>query len=87
LPASSAAPSPSTSATGSRSNSCSPITAAATAQNCTRSPAAHSASGTRARGALPATNQRQSRTLHPHHARRLGLRRDLPLKQRTHASP
>jgi transposase len=40
----------------------------------------------RTRG-LPATNQRQSRTLHPHHARRLGLRRDLPLKQRTHASP
>ena len=27
--------------------------------------------------ALPAPHQRQSRTLHPHHARRLGLRRDL----------
>ena len=29
---------------------------------------------------LPATDQRQSRALHPHPARRLGLRRDLPLK-------
>jgi transposase len=29
-------------------------------------------------------NQRQSRTLHPHHARRLGLRRDLPHQLRTH---
>ena len=27
---------------------------------------------------LPAPDQRQGRTLHPHHARRLGLRRDLP---------
>jgi leucine-zipper of insertion element IS481 len=27
---------------------------------------------------LPPADQRQSRTLHPHHARRLGLRRDLP---------
>jgi hypothetical protein len=36
---------------------------------------------------LPATNQRQSRTLHPHHAQRLGLRRHLPLKQRTHRRP
>jgi len=31
-------------------------------------------------------DQRQSRTLHPHHARRLGLRRDLRLKPRTHHS-
>jgi transposase len=29
------------------------------------------------------TNKRESRALHPHHAQRLGLRRDLPLKQRT----
>ncbi len=33
------------------------------------------------------TDQRQSRTPHPHHARRLGLRRDLQLKPRTHPSP
>ena len=33
--------------------------------------------------ALPPADQRQSRTVHPHHARRLGLRRDLPLKRRT----
>ena len=33
---------------------------------------------------LPATDKRQSRALHPHPARRLGLRRDLPLKPRTH---
>jgi len=32
------------------------------------------------------TNQRQSRTLHPHHAQRLGLRRHLRLKPRTHPS-
>ena len=37
--------------------------------------------------APPATDQRQSRTLHPHPAQRLGLRRDLPLKQRTHPRP
>ena len=36
---------------------------------------------------LPATNQRQSRALHPHHARRLGLRRHLRLKPRTHRRP
>ena len=36
---------------------------------------------------LPAPDQRQSRTLHPHPARRLGLRRDLPLKPRTHRRP
>ena len=36
---------------------------------------------------LPATNKRQSRTLHPHPAHRLGLRRHLPLKQRTHRRP
>ena len=35
---------------------------------------------------LPATDQRQGRALHPHHARRLGLRRDLSLKQRAHRS-
>ncbi len=33
------------------------------------------------------TDQRQSRTLHPHHARRLGLRRDLRHQPRTHRSP
>ena len=32
-------------------------------------------------------DQRQSRTLHPHHARRLGLRRALPQQHRTHRSP
>lgn len=32
-------------------------------------------------------NQRQSRTVHPHHARRLGLRRHLPIKRRTHIDP
>ena len=36
---------------------------------------------------LPPPDQRQSRTLHPHHARRLGLRRDLPQQPRTHRSP
>ena len=44
-----------------------------------RPPPAHPA-------AAPA-DQRKGRTLHPHHARRLGLRRDLPLKPRTHRSP
>ena len=33
------------------------------------------------------TDQRQGRATHPHHARRLGLRRDLRLKPRTHRSP
>ncbi len=37
--------------------------------------------------ALPAAHQRQGRTLHPHPARRLGLRRDLRLKPRTHRRP
>ena len=37
--------------------------------------------------ALPTPNQRQSRTLHPHPARRLGLRRDLRHQPRTHRSP
>ena len=36
---------------------------------------------------LPATHQRQSRTLHPHDARRLGLRRHLPHLRRTPRSP
>ena len=36
---------------------------------------------------LPAADQRQGRALHPHHARRLGLRRDLPRQQRAHRSP
>jgi leucine-zipper of insertion element IS481 len=35
---------------------------------------------------LPAANKRQSRALHPHHAQRLGLRRHLRLKPRTHPS-
>ncbi len=34
--------------------------------------------------APPTADQRQSRTLHPHHAQRLGLRRDLPHQPRTH---
>jgi transposase len=37
--------------------------------------------------ALPATNQRQGGTLHPHARQRLGLRSDLPLKHRTHPRP
>ena len=36
---------------------------------------------------LPAAHQRQSRALHPHPARRLGLRRDLRHQRRTHRSP
>ena len=36
---------------------------------------------------LPAADQRQSRALHPHPARRLGLRRDLPHQPRAHRSP
>ena len=36
---------------------------------------------------LPPPDQRQGRTLHPHHARRLGLRRDLPQQHRTHRRP
>ena len=43
----------------------------------TRSPVAPWASATSAPG-RGATDQRQSRTLHPHPAGRLGLRRDLP---------
>ena len=34
--------------------------------------------------ALPTAHQRQGRTLHPHAARRLGLRRDLRHQRRTH---
>ena len=37
--------------------------------------------------ALPAAHQRQSRTLHPHHARRLGLRSHLQQLRRTPPSP
>ena len=33
---------------------------------------------------LPPADQRQSRALHPHAARRLGLRRDLPRQRRAH---
>jgi len=40
----------------------------------------------RTRPRRPQTNGK-GRTLHPHHARRLGLRRDLPLKPRTHRGP
>jgi transposase InsO family protein len=40
----------------------------------------------RTRPRRPQTNGK-NRTVHPHHARRLGLRRDLPLKPRTHRSP
>src|SRR5215210_7989406 len=36
--------------------------------------------------ALPTTHQRQGRALHPHPARRLGLRRDLRHQRRTHRS-
>ena len=37
--------------------------------------------------ALPAADQRQGGALHPHHARRLGLRRDLPHQLRAHRRP
>ena len=37
--------------------------------------------------AAPTPDQRQSRALHPHHAQRLGLRRHLPHKPRTHRRP
>ena len=37
--------------------------------------------------ALPPADQRQGRALHPHPARRLGLRRALPHQHRTHRSP
>ena len=40
-----------------------------------------------ANASLPTADQRQSRALHPHHARRLGLRRDLPRQPRTHRRP
>jgi transposase len=40
-----------------------------------------------AHASLPAANERQSRALHPHPARRLGLRRRLRLKRRTHGGP
>ena len=73
-------------ATASRSSASSPTTAPPTSQPSTRSPAASSASATSA-PAPPAANKRQSRTLHPHPAQRLGLRRDLPLKPRTHRRP
>jgi hypothetical protein len=36
---------------------------------------------------LPVSNQRQGRAVHPHHARRLGLRRRLPIKRRTERRP
>ncbi len=36
---------------------------------------------------LPPTDKRESRALHPHHAHRLGLRRHLRLKPRTHRRP
>src|SRR3954453_8703645 len=39
-----------------------------------------------AHAGLPTANERQSRALHPHHARRLGLRRHLPRQHRTHSS-
>ena len=37
--------------------------------------------------APPPADQRQSRALHPHHARRLGLRRDLRLKRENAPQP
>jgi transcriptional regulator with XRE-family HTH domain len=42
---------------------------------------------TPANTSLPPTDQRQSRTLHPHPRQRMGLRRDLPRQQRTNPSP
>jgi len=40
-----------------------------------------------AHASLPAADERQGRALHPHPARRLGLRRYLRLKRRTHGRP
>ena len=57
-----------------------------TARACTPSPAA-ARDPAPPHPPLPAPDQRQSRALHPHPARRLGLRRHLPLKQRTHRRP
>jgi hypothetical protein len=37
--------------------------------------------------ATPAPDQRQGRALHPHDARRLGLRSDLPRQRRAHSGP
>jgi transposase len=81
--ASFAAPPPSTAAMGSTSSACSRTTAApplkrARAQlPCARYPPPPQPT-------LPTTDQWQSRTLHPHPPQRLGLRRHLPNKQRTH---
>ena len=73
-------------ATASASSASSPTTAPVTAPRSTRSPAS-TRHPPQPHPPLPAPDQRQSRTLHPHPARRLGLRRHLPLKPRTHHSP
>ena len=67
--------------------SCSPTTVAAyrSAVHAHRVPVTRDSSPTHA--PLPATDQRKGRALHPHHARRLGLRRDLRVKHRAHRSP
>ena len=85
-PASSAAPSPSTAATASASRRSSATTAPPTSRRSTRSPVESSAQAP-PHPALPTADKRQSRTVHPHHARRLGLRRHLRLKRRTHPRP
>ena len=78
--------SPSTAATASPSSGYSPTTAAPTVwrararlRNTRHPPQPHTP--------LPPADQRQSRTLHPHPDQRLGLRRHLPLKPRTHRRP
>ena len=45
----------------------------------------HARDQTQPHPALPAPHQREGRTLHPHHARRLGLRRHLRQLTRTNA--
>ena len=68
----------SSSATASSSSVCSPTTAAPTARPSTLWPVERWNQAP-AHPAIPAADQRQSRTLHPYAARRLGLRSDLPL--------
>ena len=79
----SVAQSPTTTGTASGSSGSSPTTAPATERPSTRSPAERSASNTAAPD-LPTPDQRKSRTLHPHPSRRMGVRRRLPHKRRTH---
>ena len=78
--------SPSTAATASRSSASSPTTAPPTSL-APRARLPQPRHPTHPHPPLPATDKRQSRTLHPHDAQRLGLRRHLRLKPRTHRRP